>query len=147
MITSRPALRVDDQDWSELTLEAFPEVETDGTTHRVLHAQGMSGGQTGIVMETTSDSRKVTFGISAASDGAERAWVIRLHLRPDETVSSAIIDGQTVDVVTIAPTLVEEGHGFFPFQGRGSAPAPHAGPIAELHVAAASSPRQIVVWL
>jgi hypothetical protein len=147
IITSSPGLRVDDQDWTELTFEAFPTSGSDAQTNRVLHAQAFAKARTFISMRTSADSQEVHFDISAAEDGMARAWVVRVHLQPGESATSAMVDGTLADVTMIAPTPAEHAHLYFPFRGKGAAPAPLAGHIAEVHAPVSEHARTIVLDL
>lgn len=107
--TDQPGLRVETQDWSTLTLQAFPHAharahtaETETTERHVYNKLADSNapdsathpGHTTISMTTVSSpssplSPSVHFRISAASDSAPRAWRLRLHLRPGQRVLAA----------------------------------------------------------
>jgi len=128
-----PALRVEDQDWSILTLEAFPDIYSKSVESKMLFSRE-DAYSTELMMGTAhlnNGDGLVTFKISPAEDGASRGWVIRLHLLPGESCSSAIVDGSLIEVTHISPGPCED---FFPFQGVGTAPACRAGNIAEIHV-------------
>jgi len=104
------ALRVEDQDWSTLTLDAFPAT-TPLETHRAVSERG-SGAQT--------ELRLITDGHGLASlrisSGTERAWRWRLHLRPGQRVRKATVDGMVVQSQHLEPSA-----GVWPFQGMGAA--------------------------
>jgi alpha-glucosidase (family GH31 glycosyl hydrolase) len=94
--TSNPGLRIEQQDWRELTLEAFPKTGVDYLTTRSVFALG-SGARTDITMATTAGSTEVRFTIGTASDGEARAWVVRLHLRPGQQAARVTVDGAEVE--------------------------------------------------
>ena len=85
MAVEEPATRVEDQDWSRITLHARPALAGLKNTTRTLRERG-SAARTQIVMRTFGDGR-VRFEIGAAGDGAARGWLVRLHLvrRPSFT--------------------------------------------------------------
>lgn len=163
VLASEPTLRVDDQDWSELTLEAFPHVPQPAVSHVVEHSQvtqrffvdrGAAEARTTISMTTLRSvdlaSRAVLFDISEADDGAARAWVLRVHLGVGQRVVAAQVDGMKLDleaslspVTHLTPTTVTDSGSFAPFGGKGSRPAPHAGPIAEVALPRAPSSRHV----
>jgi len=130
-----PACRVEDQDWSILTLEAFPDISSKEIAYRSLYSLG-SAARTDLSMESDSTSNGlglVTFKISTSEDGASRGWLVRLHLRPGQHCVSAVVDSTAVleilHLSPVAPNVV-----FFPFGGAGTAPAHKAGKIAEVQV-------------
>lgn len=86
IVTSTPGLRVDAQDWSELTLEAFPATATRAETKRVLHSRSPGAPRTFVSMATADGDNTVSVNISAAEDQESRAWVLRVHLKPGQRV-------------------------------------------------------------
>jgi len=98
--------------------------------------------------------RTVVFTISAADDGAPRAWVLRIHLRPGHCVTKADLrqdrtsgGGEKAAVAHLRPVSATPGAtwAFAPFGGAGSRPAPKAGPVAEIRLIPAAHPRKIEV--
>ena len=140
------ALRVDEQDWSELTLEAFPATGLQLHTERAVRERNGTE-RTGIVMRTYASQRRVTIDISEAEGGQARAWTVRLHLRKGERVASATLDSTPVKVAHLAPVSAEEGRAFFPFGGRGTAPAAGAGLVAEAYLPTAATARSFEVTI
>eukprot|EP01052_Picozoa_sp_SAG31_P010293 SAG31_NODE_560_length_14088_cov_10.467010_2_plen_180_part_00 len=148
IIASEPTLRVDDQDWSELTLEAFPHdtQAVESTTVRTVVDRGESKARTTISMHTNHDLNQMGFEISEADDHAERAWVLRVHLAPGERVQQATIDGMVSasDAVDhLSPVSESELDTFTPFGGKGARPAPKAGFVAEIMLPRSSAQRTV----
>jgi len=145
---------VEQQDWSVLTLEVFPNLgeSCDGDSSVVLRSVYSleNAARTDIAMETiprqkTSNSEnsivwsgELNFNISASTDRISRGWVVRLHLLPGQICSSATLNGKmmTTSVVHFKPTET-----IFPFGGSGTSPATQAGPVAELLVPSDSNSR------
>jgi len=80
-------LRIRDQDWSRLTLDVFPCKNWCPVVKRKVYdlsdQNGGNAAETGIEMGTDGQGH-YRFNISKASDGKERAWTIRLNMRPGE---------------------------------------------------------------
>jgi alpha-glucosidase (family GH31 glycosyl hydrolase) len=133
--------RIEDQDWSILTLEVFPDLTTDMKTQKSVYSRD-SAARTDLSMENIPKEKGgiVKFEISAAEDGESRAWLVRLHLRPGQACLSANVDGMDLDVVHIPPEMRTN---FFPFGGAGTPPAPKAGNIAEIKVSSANYERKL----
>ena len=124
--TDQPGTRVDEQNWSMLTLEAFPHsastvqlsqqhtlaggaaavgVTKAHATHRHVYSLG-TGAHTDVLMTTTikcvdekpgnASSKSVRFDIGASDDGTNRAWSVRLHLSPGEQLVRASVDGALI---------------------------------------------------
>ena len=163
IITDSPGLRVDHQDWSEsLTLELRPDTSSDRrTTERTLHAKPAGGSlvakkeTTAIVMTTDTvvqpGRTAVRLAIGGASDGAQRSWVVRVHLLPGQRAVDATVDGVAVGAsalkaMHIAP-LPAGSVTAFPFGGRGAVPPPAAGPVLELSLSAAAHPRDLALFV
>ena len=157
--TSRPGTRVSAQDWSELTLEAWPDVARaqqegiDGAPlveRRSVRALGTAA-KTALAMTTRAGGNgtvTLRLEVSAADDGAARAWVLRAHLAPGQRVTAATVDGARVaptGVAHLAPVAAggAEDAGFFPLRGAGRAPPARAGPVAELRVPRGASARVV----
>eukprot|EP00929_Paragymnodinium_shiwhaense_P061784 TRINITY_DN30879_c0_g1_i1.p1 TRINITY_DN30879_c0_g1~~TRINITY_DN30879_c0_g1_i1.p1 ORF type:complete len:772 (-),score=157.04 TRINITY_DN30879_c0_g1_i1:278-2593(-) len=138
VLADKAGSRVDTQDWSSLTLEAFPGRSNSHTTRFVYERD--SSKKTKIEM-TVSEGGKVRVNIEA---GPQRAWTLRVHLLPGQRVDSATIDGSPV--AGLLPHLTPEADYAkqFPLQGSGTPPAPSAGAIAELQLSAAEAAREVV---
>lgn len=154
IMTDSPGLRIEEGDWSELTLEAFP-AQTAMETHRSVfaqdtHVRDQENARTDLVMRTDGLG-KAHFEISAATDGSERAWIVRLHLRPNQIVAEAVMDGAAlVDeaIVHLAPlSQADTAHHYFPFGGAGSHPPANAGHVAELKLPSAAHARTLSVTI
>lgn len=128
-----PALRIEEQDWSVLTLEAFPDIHSTEVVHQSLFSLE-SAAHTALSMASVFNNGVglITFKISPAEDGASRGWVVRLHLLSGQRCLSAVVDGHELEVNHLAPVSVTEQ--FFPFAGVGSQPAHKAGAVAEIQV-------------
>jgi len=149
ILTDSPGLRIEDGDWSTLTLEAFPAKEPKRTRRTIYsqesHIRGQDAAHTTLDM-TTDSTGNANFVISESSDGAERAWVVRLHLRVGQLLVTAVVDGlpATEDaVVHLTPLPLEAQH--FPFGGTGSRPPVHAGLVVEVHLPPATHARSLRV--
>merc|ERR1712046_223249 len=88
-----PATRIEDQDWSELVLEAFP-TSYAGTTNRSVYSL-RTASRTDVMMRSDGTGA-VRFDISEADNGAERGWALRVHLSPKQRVTRAEVDGELV---------------------------------------------------
>ena len=150
VMTDSPGLRIEEQDWSELTLELHPSTSAT-VTERTLYAAPADGGRekatTHLALRT--DGRgKAALEITEASDGTARAWVVRLNLRPGEVVTSALLDGVELDAEMLASSHLEavQHRGVvFPFGGKGTAPLEQAGPVVELRLARTAHARSLAV--
>jgi alpha-glucosidase (family GH31 glycosyl hydrolase) len=148
ILASQSMLRVDEQDWSRLILEAhLPTLEycargrqkLTKTTRTVFQRE--SGAKTEITMTmragVATGTLMVGLQIGQAEDGASRAWTIRLHLPPLASVVSAMTDGSpTQDFTTLEPVGSENSWGFLPFGGIGTQPAPLSGLVTEMELPA-----------
>merc|ERR1712232_928625 len=88
----------------------------------------------------------IRFDISPATDAQTRAWAIRLHLRRGQTVTAATVDGVEVmpqQLVHLTP--LPDGHGFFPFGGKDTRPAPRAGHIVQMLLPSSAGARSVVM--
>lgn len=157
VLASAPTLRVDEQDWSELTLEAFPHSlvgQRDGVsvTRRTVVAkesEQSDGAKTIIVMSTQrsahNNSKQVRFEISPST--IARAWVLRVHLEPGARVVDAAVDARALQVADlkhlrpVANALTVAA--FAPFGGKGTRPAPLAGDILELSLQSGTMARGV----
>ena len=81
--------------------------------------------------------------ISSAEDEQTRAWLLRLHLLPGQTVLSTTVDGVLTRAALLQP--VANPDGFFPFGGAGTRPAPHAGVVVEVRLPSGRHPRRVEV--
>lgn len=138
VMASNPGIRVDRQDWSSLTLQAFPAINRSVVVHRTVYPQNdatLAGKNTHLMMETTDDGW-VVLTIDPEVRAMVHHWVLRVHLAVDETMTELMIDEEPSvhKLHLIAPTLMADVASFMPFGGPGTAPAPKAGPIAEILV-------------
>ena len=148
VITDSPGLRIEGGDWSSLTLEAFPaqvRMETRRSVYaQHTHSEPGGPGRTDLVMRTDGLGN-AHFEISEATDGCKRAWVVRLHLLPNQRVAGAVMDGVAlVDeaILHLAPlSHADTVHHYFPFGGSGTPPAAMAGHVAELKLPSAAHAR------
>lgn len=141
--TSNPGLRVYDQDWSELTLEAFPATNGSSRVTRYLFDRDVQQSRTEITL-STDEQGQLDLWIGAADNGQSRAWTVRLHLAPGQQLVSAQLDqGRRVTVNQFAPVDEVEAPSFFPFGGKGTRPAPRAGRVAELRLEPRAGPQHV----
>ena len=106
--------------------------------------------QTQITMSTDGEGQVFFEEIPEATDGAERAWVVRLHLEPGQRAKTVKLDGSELSVgdavVHLAPlSLAETTRAHFPFGGTGSRPPVNAGYIAELRLTSGAHARTLSV--
>ena len=117
---------------------------------RTLVGKGHAEARTTITMKTDIAASQLSVDISAADDGAARAWVLRVHLAPGQRVRAAVLDGAALAdeaLVHLAPTAKSEAGRFSPFGGKGARPAPLEGHIAELPITRGASPRTLRLQL
>ena len=148
ILASEPSLRVEEQDWSRLVLEAHmanATVDAAGrtaTTH-TLFEKG-TGTRTEINMLTDATRRTVSFAIGRAEDGASRAWVVRLHVPPGAAVASATVDGtEASSFATLQPIAGADSSAHRPFGGAGAPPAAGGGRIVEVQLRASRLARSV----
>jgi hypothetical protein len=144
IVADKPAQRIEDQDWSSLTLELFPAARAHTTT-RHLFERGTAA-RTDINFHTSDLGRiRVEIGAAGSRSGGEgRAWVIRVHLLPGQRVVAASVDG--VDHITFGgvqhiEAADHDDASFFPLGGAGSPVAAKAGRVAEVRVPKGSHAR------
>eukprot|EP00658_Telonema_sp_P-2_P078815 TRINITY_DN7474_c0_g1_i8.p1 TRINITY_DN7474_c0_g1~~TRINITY_DN7474_c0_g1_i8.p1 ORF type:complete len:377 (-),score=88.33 TRINITY_DN7474_c0_g1_i8:95-1225(-) len=142
--TSNPGLRVQDQDWSELTLEVFPANSTTPvTTHKYMVEQTASQELTQFSL--TSSATAATLLITPEHD-TPRSFLVRVHLRPEHTVEEATLDGTQLPNPIPHLKALESTDYRFPFEGAGTAPA--AGSVAEIRVpTGAGQPRELSILM
>lgn len=142
VLSDSPSLRVDDQDWSTLTLDAYPSVKQKSETKRRVVERLGNGADTHLVMRT-DDLGRVTLEILAAAGAVPRAWVFRLHLLPGQQAKVCFVDGHVSTATHINPG----GPHFFPFGGAGSAPARGAGTVVEIKLPSGTGARSASVQI
>ena len=140
LAVDEPATRVADQDWSTITLHAFPALDAMLTTRKTLHERGGDAAPTRLVMSTFGDGRTVRLQISrcevAPADDAvatARGWRLRLQLPPTATAATtltATIDGTAAAHALLLPLAGEAT----PFGSRGARPAAGGAAVLELEV-------------
>lgn len=127
--TPNPGTRVDEQDWSELKLEAFPDIFQASSMQTVVVEDDSV---TTISMHSSAGSAVVE--ISGADTA--RSWIMRVHLPIGNTLQEASLDGEFIHHTVRVPS---NSSAFFPFLSLD--PAPFAGNIAEFYFPASSSAR------
>lgn len=142
VMCDQAALRVDDQDWDLLTLDAFPEL---GSAVQAAVIERGTGARTDLTLTTDVQGRRVALNVNEAGDGSARGWILRLHLRLGQQAQVAIVDGVTEAVVHKEPVMA--GANYVPFAGSGSSPAHLAGPVVEVSLPRASHARTVTVEL
>jgi len=148
---TRGVTRVETQDWSLLTLEIFlPSTQPLLMLRRAVYERGSSVRTDLVLRSNSSGYARLEIGEGPVS----RAWVARFHLLPGQYVDSALVDGQPALThrslhahrsQQVAPSHRNANASFFPLSGRGTRPAPRAGPVAELHLHAMMSARAVDV--
>lgn len=136
--TADPHERVEDQDWSSLVLDIFVG-DSAISTERTVVDRG-TGSQTKLAWTMQNDGR-LNLQIHASDSGLSRSWVLRFHLRPGQQVGRALVDGVSSPATHLAPLHQNLVTDYFPFGGPGTAPAPHAGHVAEMSLESASHMR------
>ena len=144
------AMRVEEQDWSRLTIEAFPH--SDGadeeygsvTRHEIVERSRASssedeGEATALTMRTTkSGQNKTMVGVEIGAAPVPRVYTVRFHLRHFNLRFECAIDGAVTNTYRLLAPLdakdEEAVRTFTPFGGRGARPPPLAGPIVEVEV-------------
>lgn len=135
IIAHKSSTRVENQDWSALTLEAFPSTSPRNTSRKLYERTGE--GWTNIILRTDGNGG-ACLEIGAAT--VSRSWVVRLNLRPMELVTSASVDGAPVPTSNLHLEANEQ-HDYFPLSGAGVGPPSGAGAVAELHLPSGSHAR------
>merc|ERR1711924_218519 len=138
MITAPPALRVEEQDWSTLTLECFPSTSSE-TVQRAIFERGTAEcSDVALLHELSANGGShVRLEVGTAPEGVHRAWVLRLHLLPGQRAHSVVKDGDAGDQLVwshIEPVQGDTMHTYFPFGGAGTAPAQKAGLVMEVSI-------------
>ena len=173
LVTAPSALTIEEQDWSELTLELFPhalaerasdrsvagppraEEALDATQRRAQQQvrrvvrEGEPGEGT-TVFSQEGTGGQLSIEIVPSENTPARAWLFRLNLAPGHTLSSAVVDGAAVSAdafAVLAPIPADRAADFFPLLGRGSAAAPEAGDVVELRLASAVGKRSVALQL
>jgi hypothetical protein len=137
-------LRVTEQRWDTLVVEAFP-ASTQAVERRVLYGQEhASDADTATALVLSTDGRgAVALAVDVNGAAAARAWVVRLHLRPGERVVDASADGTPLRTTHLAPRSC--GDESFPLGGEGALPPCRAGPVAELRLDTSAASRRLDV--
>ena len=144
-------LRIVNQDWTELTIEAFPTAVAS-SEHREVFEQDNSeyAGAPHSTVVSLSTFGNGTVVVAMSASPVRRCWVVRLHLH--HVGQRISVDPVTVVAASIVGPIrhllakdCSQAH--FPFGGAGVRPACHAGPIAEFRLAATTAPRRIEATL
>lgn len=153
LAVDEPATRVAEQDWSTITVHAFPALDAVLTTHKTLHERGDDPATTSLVMRTVGDGRTVRLLISRRElDPADdapataRGWRLRLQLPPTATAATTItasIDGTPAAHALLLPLAAVAT----PFGSRGSRPAAGGAAVLELEVPPGTQPRTVDVQI
>jgi len=136
--TDSKAQRISEQDWSELTLHAYPSESTSVSSRRLVAEDKTT------VVQLATDAGVVGVRIIPPEAAFSRAWRLRVHLAPTQRVATAFIDGAEMlsdTVQHIEPS--RDCTATFPFEGVGAAPACKAGPVAELYIPASAASHDI----
>lgn len=136
------ATRADEQDWSTLTLEAFPSDSAMTTKRKVFERNSTSSTD----LELSTDGHGSISVRIMSSTAHARGWAIRFHLAHSWRVAQASIDGEVVREIALLQLAPGAGAaGFNPLGGVGTAPAPSGGPVVELHLAPGGAERKVVL--
>lgn len=131
VLVDEPGARVEEQDWSSLTLEAFPSTKAAATSRSIVERG--SAELTNLELATDGKGGLVV-RIGKPAAGGKRAWVLRVHLRKGQKASSVTLDHWPMDV----QHLEASADFVAPFGGKGTKPAPLSGPVAEVILPACS---------
>ena len=150
-------MRVDDQRWSTLILEAFPAADpAEPPTARVVVERSVNDHPTRTELRMSyAQPAAVQAGprhlrIEVYGDGARlaaRSWLLRLHLNRSQAALGCTVDGAPTNFTRLAPVAAQHSTMVHPFGGRGSRPPPLAGPIVEIPLPRAPGPRIVEVLL
>ena len=149
------ALRVEDQDWSSLTIEAWlPMPAAAGSSSnsnepvtRMLYERS-SGASTEVTFHYIPADDMARIEISEASDGTVRGWLLRLHLSPRQRIAvgvQGLVDGRIAALTSVTPRNGDSAAAHFPLRGEGALPAHRTGPIVELRVPSGAGRRTLAV--
>lgn len=164
--------RIDDQDWAELTIEAFPSAKPASERREIAeqeHSPAAAGAAfkssdgtgsntmliTAVELETDGTGA-VQISVSPNAVGVERAWVVRVHLLPNHRLElqTSDADANNGDVAAAAASLkhiqprrCDADGADFPFAGAGHAPPCLAGAIAEFRLPPSSNQRLVHAWM
>jgi hypothetical protein len=175
VLVSDGKLRINSQDWSELTIEAFPATAR-ATETREIFEQDDSGHADHVgttVGLATDGSGKVVVSVSASA--VARSWVVRVHLQPNQRLRltaapaagaapAAVVAGSFHHLEpACAGAAVERrsrgdndgsrsgsdaGHAdHHPFGGKGVRPPCMAGPVAEFTLVSSTEARAVEATL
>jgi hypothetical protein len=152
--TDSTALRIAEQDWHHLTINAWPAVGAPSTSRTVY----VGDRQITIVLSSDDDGAscvdvKASANPESPTGGGDHdvqtravtsAWVLRLHLAAGERLAGAAVHGGQAEVLSdvrhLEPnTATRDCADHFPFSGAGSGPACAAGPIAEMRIGIGSA--------
>merc|ERR1711957_497564 len=125
VVSDAPATRIEDQDWSSLTLEVFPSAK-EQSSRRELFERGSSE-RTELAFHTDGQGGA---RLEISQGHFERAWTLRAHLLPGQRVSMALLNGVVVE--SINHLKADGSH--FPLRGAGAPAAAQAGAVAEIRV-------------
>ena len=137
--TDSKAQRISEQDWSELTLHAYPSEGASVSSRRLIAEEKNT-----VVELATDEAGIVSVRIVPSEAAVSRAWRLRVHLAPTQRVVAASLDG--VEMLSDAVQHIEPSQDCtttFPFEGAGAAPACKAGPVAELYIPASAARHNI----
>ena len=140
------SLRLVEQDWSELTIEAFPTADGSSARRDLYEQEGSafaSADPTAIELTSHGDTVALEMGASPVA----RACIVRVHLhRAEQRLTLVGEAGSMVASVqqSVRHPLPDCSGNHFPFLGAGAAPACEAGAVAELRLAPSKAARRVV---
>eukprot|EP01047_Picozoa_sp_COSAG01_P029711 COSAG01_NODE_2046_length_8561_cov_3.243441_8_plen_375_part_00 len=141
------ATRIGEQDWSELTIEAWPDTGSSAISTRDVYEPDTSPhpDSTATTLALHTDAVGRTLRLEVGASRVARAWLVRLHLRRGEQLTLQTSDDDAVvsESLRHVQPLSSCADDFFPFAGTGTPPACEAGPIAEFRVAASRQARVV----
>lgn len=134
VLADQPGTRVDDQDWSSLTLEAFPSSDAQQSKRTVFERTS----------EARTDIHLITNGqggvqVNIGNAPVDREWTVRMHLRKGEKAVAMSLDGEEVNADSLHLQAGVSAD-YFPLAGAGMQPPPKAGPVVELKIAKGQKP-------
>lgn len=142
VLADKPALRVEEQDWSSLTLEAFLSTRAHSSERYVFERSTQASDVPSTSLSWRFDGQG-TAELQIGTSEIDRSWALRVHLRQGQQVINATLDGEPLSTLHMTEQQSGNVNPFTPLGGRGVAAAPKAGPVVELNLPRASGPRTV----
>lgn len=133
VVTAPVAQTIDEQNWTNLTLDVFPVDDEDhfASLQRSVVRQSEKSVYT-ISLNQTAKSTVLQISCDPITTYVV-SWVVRVNLKPRQTLAQVLVNNKISVTQTIAP-ISPGADGFFPFKGPGSPPASQAGNVEEIMI-------------